>query len=77
MSAVVFYARMSSKLLDRWDSFKSVKKSQSLLTKGSAVKAVQQTLVSVYYYPDKCAKNSGIDGYYGPKAKEALPKALK
>ncbi|MFP3811360.1 hypothetical protein [Bacillus sp. SIMBA_005] len=58
-------------------SFKPVKKSYGLptgilkatkpLTKGLAVKAVQQTLVAVHYYPDKGAKNSRIYGYYGPK----------
>lgn len=42
------------------------------LTKGSAVKAVQQALAAVYYYPDKGAKNNGIDGYYGPKTADAV-----
>ncbi|WP_338712557.1 N-acetylmuramoyl-L-alanine amidase [Bacillus pumilus] len=42
------------------------------LTKGSAVKAVQQALASVYYYPDKGAKNNGVDGYYGPKTADAV-----
>ncbi|MER3124516.1 N-acetylmuramoyl-L-alanine amidase [Bacillus pumilus] len=42
------------------------------LTKGSAVKAVQQALAAVYYYPDKGAKNNGVDGYYGPKTADAV-----
>lgn len=42
------------------------------LTKGSAVKAVQQALAAVYYYPDKKAKNNGVDGYYGPKTENAV-----
>ncbi|MCC9090629.1 peptidoglycan recognition protein family protein [Bacillus pumilus] len=42
------------------------------LTKGAGVKAVQQALAAVYYYPDKGAKNSGVDGYYGPKTADAV-----
>ncbi|MGM0964748.1 MAG: peptidoglycan recognition protein family protein [Bacillota bacterium] len=42
------------------------------LTKGSAVKAVQEALAAVYYYPDKGAKNNGVDGYYGPKTADAV-----
>ncbi|NQD50982.1 N-acetylmuramoyl-L-alanine amidase [Bacillus altitudinis] len=42
------------------------------LTKGSAVKAVQEALAAVYYYPDKKAKNNGVDGIYGPKTADAV-----
>ncbi|MFS0655724.1 N-acetylmuramoyl-L-alanine amidase [Bacillus sp. 179-C3.3 HS] len=42
------------------------------LTKGSGVKALQEALSAVYYYPDKGAKNNGIDGYYGPKTANAV-----
>ncbi|WP_458109821.1 peptidoglycan recognition protein family protein [Bacillus zhangzhouensis] len=42
------------------------------LTKGSAVEALQQALASIYFYPDKGAKNNGIDGYYGPKTANAV-----
>ena len=42
------------------------------LTKGSGVKALQEALAAVYYYPDKGAKNNGIDGYYGPKTANAV-----
>jgi hypothetical protein len=39
---------------------------------GSGVRAVQEALASVYYYPDKGAPNNGIDGYYGPKTADAV-----
>ncbi len=42
------------------------------LTKGAGVKAVQQALAAVYYYPDKGAKNNGVYGYYGPKTADAV-----
>ncbi|QZY34638.1 peptidoglycan-binding protein [Bacillus amyloliquefaciens] len=44
----------------------------SPLTKGSAVKQIQTALAALYYYPDKGAKNNGIDGYYGPKTANAV-----
>ncbi len=40
--------------------------------KGSGVKAVQQALSSVYYYPNKGAKNNGVDGIYGPNTADAV-----
>lgn len=39
---------------------------------GSGVRAVQEALASVYFYPDKGAKNNGIDGYYGAKTADAV-----
>ncbi|OLP64049.1 N-acetylmuramoyl-L-alanine amidase CwlH precursor [Bacillus pumilus] len=42
------------------------------LTKGPQVNAVQKALSSLYFYPDKGAKNNGIDGYYGPKTANAV-----
>lgn len=42
------------------------------LTKGPQVTAVQKALSSLYFYPDKGAKNNGIDGYYGPKTANAV-----
>lgn len=42
------------------------------LMKGSAVKAIQEALASIYFYPEKGAKNNGIDGYYGPKTADAV-----
>ncbi|MEC0384628.1 peptidoglycan-binding protein [Bacillus velezensis] len=44
----------------------------SPLTKGPAVKQIQTALAALYYYPDKGAKNNGIDGYYGPKTANAV-----
>ena len=44
----------------------------SPLTKGTAVKQIQTALAALYYYPDKGAKNNGIDGYYGPKTANAV-----
>lgn len=39
---------------------------------GSGVRAVQTALASVYFYPDKRAKNNGIDGWYGAKTADAV-----
>lgn len=39
---------------------------------GEGVKSVQKALASIYYYPEKGAKNTGIDGYYGPKTANAV-----
>ncbi|MGG3104101.1 N-acetylmuramoyl-L-alanine amidase [Bacillus velezensis] len=44
----------------------------SPLTKGAAVKQIQTALAALYYYPDKGAKNNGIDGAYGPKTANAV-----
>ncbi|WP_170930484.1 N-acetylmuramoyl-L-alanine amidase [Bacillus velezensis] len=44
----------------------------SPLTKGTAVKQIQSALAALYYYPDKGAKNNGIDGYYGRKTANAV-----
>lgn len=45
---------------------------KSPLFSGSGVRAVQEALASVYFYPDKGAKNNGIDGYYGVKTADAV-----
>lgn len=42
------------------------------LTKGAGVKAVQEALAALLFYPEKGAKNNGIDGYYGPKTADAV-----
>ncbi|MED4843871.1 N-acetylmuramoyl-L-alanine amidase [Bacillus atrophaeus] len=47
-------------------------KVKSPLMKGSAVKQIQKALASLYFYPDKGAKNNGIDGYYGAKTANAV-----
>ncbi|QII49460.1 N-acetylmuramoyl-L-alanine amidase [Bacillus paralicheniformis] len=44
----------------------------SPLTKGTAVRQIQEALAALYFYPDKGAKNNGIDGYYGPKTANAV-----
>ncbi|MDA7025583.1 peptidoglycan-binding domain-containing protein [Bacillus sp. CLL-7-23] len=40
--------------------------------KGTAVRQIQEALAALYFYPDKGAKNNGVDGYYGPKTKDAV-----
>ncbi|MEC1034415.1 N-acetylmuramoyl-L-alanine amidase [Bacillus paralicheniformis] len=44
----------------------------SPLTKGTKVTQVQTALAAVYFYPEKGAKNNGIDGYYGKKTANAV-----
>lgn len=39
---------------------------------GEAVRAVQNALASVYFYPDKGAPNHGCDGFYGDKTVNAV-----
>ncbi|TWO94554.1 peptidoglycan-binding protein [Bacillus velezensis] len=33
---------------------------------------MQTALAALYYYPDKGAKNNGLDGYYGLKTANAV-----
>ncbi|GGJ85887.1 hypothetical protein GCM10007063_05430 [Lentibacillus kapialis] len=40
--------------------------------RGSDVRKVQKALASVYFYPNKSAKNHGIDGIYGANTKDAV-----
>ncbi len=47
-------------------------KVKSPLMKGTAVRQIQEALAALYFYPDKRAKNNGIDGYYGPKTANAV-----
>ncbi|ARJ75368.1 N-acetylmuramoyl-L-alanine amidase [Bacillus velezensis] len=42
------------------------------LTRGESVKQIQTALAALHYYPDKNAKNFGIDGAYGPKTANAV-----
>ncbi|RDY83777.1 N-acetylmuramoyl-L-alanine amidase [Bacillus amyloliquefaciens] len=44
----------------------------SPLTRGEAVKQIQTALAALHYYPDKNAKNFGIDGAYGSKTANAV-----
>lgn len=39
---------------------------------GKAVKDLQEMLASNYYYPNKGAKNNGIDSYYGSNTENAV-----
>lgn len=39
---------------------------------GSGVLVVQKALSSIYFYPNKGAKNNGCDSYYGPKSADAV-----
>lgn len=39
---------------------------------GSDVRKAQELLSKNYFYPEKGAKNNGVDGYYGPKTKDAV-----
>lgn len=43
------------------------------LTRGARVKALQEALSAVFFYPEKEAKNNGIDGNFGPKTENAVP----
>jgi len=42
------------------------------ITKGTNVKQVQNALAALYFYPEKGAKNNGIDGVYEPKTANAV-----
>ncbi|TWK91223.1 N-acetylmuramoyl-L-alanine amidase CwlA [Bacillus licheniformis] len=44
--------------------------------KGTAVRQIQEALAALYFYPDKGAKNNGIDVYYGTKTKAQLESLL-
>ncbi|WP_371326434.1 peptidoglycan-binding protein [Bacillus sp. F56] len=42
------------------------------MRKGDDVRRIQKALAALYFYPDKGAKNNGIDGVYGPKTANAI-----
>ncbi|QJC96253.1 N-acetylmuramoyl-L-alanine amidase [Bacillus mojavensis] len=42
------------------------------MRKGADVTKIQKALADLYFYPDKGAKNNGIDGVYGPKTANAV-----
>lgn len=42
------------------------------LFSGTGVRQVQEALASIYFYPEKGAKNNGVDGYYGVKTADAV-----
>ncbi|WP_373894477.1 N-acetylmuramoyl-L-alanine amidase [Virgibacillus sp. CBA3643] len=45
---------------------------KSPLFNGSGVRAVQEALASIYFFPEKGAPNNGVDGYYGDKTAGAV-----
>ena len=47
-------------------------KYKSPMMKGTAVRQIQEALAALYFYPEKGAKNNGIDGYYGAKTANAV-----
>ncbi|SCV42695.1 N-acetylmuramoyl-L-alanine amidase/locus_tag='BQ1740_3149') [Bacillus subtilis] len=47
-------------------------KVKSPMMKGSSVTQIQKALAALYFYPDKGAKNNGIDGVYDPKTANAV-----
>ncbi|MGW6083497.1 peptidoglycan recognition protein family protein [Bacillus subtilis] len=44
----------------------------SPMRKGDDVRQIQKALSALYFYPNKGAKNNGIDGVYGPKTANAV-----
>ena len=40
--------------------------------RGKAVRQLQEMLAAKYYYPDKGARNNGVDGIYGAKTADAV-----
>ncbi|MET4565857.1 peptidoglycan hydrolase-like protein with peptidoglycan-binding domain [Bacillus subtilis] len=50
----------------------SIYKVTSPMRKGDDVRQIQKALAALYFYPDKGAKNNGIDGVYGPKTANAV-----
>ncbi|MGR2790218.1 peptidoglycan recognition protein family protein [Bacillus subtilis] len=42
------------------------------MMRGEKVTQIQKALAALYFYPDKGAKNNGIDGVYGPKTADAV-----
>ncbi|PAE66174.1 N-acetylmuramoyl-L-alanine amidase [Bacillus subtilis] len=47
-------------------------KVKSPMMRGEKVTQIQKALAALYFYPDKGAKNNGIDGVYGPKTADAI-----
>ncbi|MCO4849704.1 N-acetylmuramoyl-L-alanine amidase [Bacillus vallismortis] len=47
-------------------------KVKSPMMKGASVTQIQKALAALYFYPNKGAKNNGIDGVYGPKTANAV-----
>lgn len=47
-------------------------KVKSPMMHSAAVEQIQTALAVLHFYPDKKAKNFGIDSYYGPKTADAV-----
>ncbi|ARV47245.1 N-acetylmuramoyl-L-alanine amidase [Bacillus subtilis] len=47
-------------------------KVKSPMMRGEKVTQIQKALAALYFYPDKGAKNNGIDGFYDPKTANAV-----
>ena len=47
-------------------------KLQSPMRNGADVRNIQEALAKKHFYPDKGAKNNGIDGWYGAKTADAV-----
>ncbi|MCY8950045.1 LysM peptidoglycan-binding domain-containing protein [Bacillus atrophaeus] len=47
-------------------------KVESPLMHSNAVEQIQTALAALHFYPDKKAKNFGIDSYYGPETADAV-----
>lgn len=47
-------------------------KYKSPMMKGTTVRQIQEACAALYFYPEKGAKNNGIDGYYGSKSANAV-----
>ena len=58
-------------------SKKRTLKLKSPMMNGSDVKRYQQALASKYFYPDKKAKNKGIDGWFGKDTQNATVRFQK
>ncbi|MCC2116696.1 N-acetylmuramoyl-L-alanine amidase [Bacillus halotolerans] len=48
----------------------------SPMRKGDDIRQIQKALSALYFYPNKGAKNNGIDGIYGPKTKAKIEAKL-
>jgi N-acetylmuramoyl-L-alanine amidase len=49
-----------------------VKNPPSARFNGKGVRQVQTALASIHFYPNKGAKNNGVDGWYGPDTADAV-----
>ena len=62
----------SSKKKSSFNLPSGIFKVKSPLMHSAAVEQIQTALSALHFYPDKKAKNFGIDSYYGPKTADAV-----